>query len=111
MNTPKRLQRLAVLPPFLTELDDGSTVIMNIDELEASRFRFGVRIYEHLGGELFRRHRDTIHEFTPDPHLVLSDLRNVFAAVDVYNEEGDPVAGDEEFARSTDGRLFFACSF
>jgi SAM-dependent methyltransferase len=110
INTPARLQRLSILPPFITPIENESQVLMEIEEQSADDFNFNVQIFESLGDNLFKRHEIVIHEHTVDPFVVFRDLENLFSSVRVYNEECEPVVGREEFEESLNGRMFFLCT-
>lgn len=109
INTPARLQRLSILPTFITPLEGGSQVLMEVEEITAADFNFNVQVFESLGDDLFKRHEIVIHEHTVDPLVVLRDLESMFNKVRVYNEECKPVTGDKEIEMSLNGRMFFLC--
>ncbi len=109
INTPRRLQRLSLLPPFLTEMEGGGLVLMDIQEVSSNDFHFDVQIFESLGEELFRRHREVIHEHTVDPERVFAELKNLFTSATVYDEDFNLAEGARQFAESSNGRMFFVC--
>ncbi|MBL7006880.1 MAG: methyltransferase domain-containing protein [Spirochaetia bacterium] len=110
INTPARLQRLSILPPFLTPLENDSQVLMEVEEVLADDFNFNVQIFEALGDNLYKRHEISIHEHTVDPFLILKDLKKLFTTVTVYNEECEPAVSKEEIKMSLNGRMFFLCT-
>jgi len=110
INTPARLQRLSILPPFITQLENNSQVLMEVEERLADDFNFNVQVFESLGDDLFKRHEIVIHEHTVDPFVVLRDLEKLFTTVCVYNEECELAAGKKEFEASLNGRMFFLCT-
>ncbi|NQT59295.1 MAG: class I SAM-dependent methyltransferase [Bacteroidetes bacterium] len=110
INTPARLQRLSILPPFITLLENESQVLMEVEERSSDDFNFNVQVFESLGDNLFKRHEIVIHEHTVDPFVVLRDLEKLFNTVRVYNEECEPVVGKEELEMSLNGRMFFLCT-
>ncbi len=109
INTPRRLQRLSLLPPFLTEMEDGGLVLMDIQEVSGNDFHFNVQIFESLGNELFRRHKEVIHEHTVDPQRVFDELNMLFFSTTVYDEDFNLAEEDRNFTGSGNGRMFFVC--
>ena len=109
INTPARLQRLSILPPFITPLESGSQVLMEVEEVTSDDFNFNVQVFESLGDDLYKRHEIVIHEHTVDPYVVIRDLKSLFKKVQVFNEECKLVTGGKEIEMSLNGRMFFLC--
>jgi len=109
-NTSERLQRLAILPPFISRYYPEGMMIMDVEELCDREFAFHVELFEAEEPDLFRRHRVEIREYTFPVESVIRALERRFDAVTVVQEDMETVNDTDALQLARNGRIYCICS-
>jgi len=116
MNTPQKLSRLALLPPFVHPFGNDDMMIMDVVEDktyadESGLFHFETTLFEHLEDDLYKRHIERIIEYAPTAELVFSTVSSQCSSVEMYDEDERKIGPSLPLSEVHDGRIFFLCRY
>ncbi len=109
-NTSERLQRLSILPPFISRYYPEGMMIMDVEELCDREFAFHVELFETEESDLFRRHTVEIREYTFPIEWIIDALERRFDTVTVVQEDMETVHDAEALQQACNGRIYCICS-
>jgi SAM-dependent methyltransferase len=100
VNTTGRLRRLAGAPPYLDEFD-GKVVLMTVRSAHDGLVLWETRIFDHQGDDVYRLHREKIHELGVPVGEIRAALAGRFDLLEEESLDGSPVSDSSD-------RVFFA---
>jgi SAM-dependent methyltransferase len=100
VNTTGRLARLEGAPPYLDQFD-GNLVLMTVSGAGAGLSMWETRIFEPLGGDVYRLHHERIHELGVPLAEIRAALAGRFDLAEQQSLDGSPVTDQSD-------RAFFA---
>jgi SAM-dependent methyltransferase len=100
VNTTGRLARLDGAPPYLDQFD-GNLVLMTVRGDGPGLCLWETRIFEPLGGDVYRLHHERIHELGVPLAEIQAALADRFDLTEQQSLDGTPVSDQSD-------RVFFA---
>jgi SAM-dependent methyltransferase len=101
VNTIGRLRGLGRQQPYVEDFA-GNSLIMNVTPTDSDVFVWEVKIFEHLGEDIFKLHHETILELGVPLTRIRAALEPYFDVLDEDDQDGRLVSDDAD-------RIFFAC--
>ena len=83
INTEERLARLAAHPPVAQSFDGDNVLVIDVSDEGGGAVTWSIVVFEHEGGDRFRRHAEEIREASFPHERIESSLRARFRSVHV----------------------------
>ena len=109
INTPGRLEQIAVNPPLVLDLDGRDFMTMKLTEKSKADYDFLIRVFTEKESHLYREEVEIIHETVVKSSLVKHDLEAIFETVEAYDAGHRPVRNEYEWEAAYATRLFWVC--
>jgi SAM-dependent methyltransferase len=85
INTERRLATLCGRPPLVQWFGEGHLFVMDVQEVADGVVVWGIRVFEHEGGDRYLLHSEDIHEASFPRSQIERSLRERFRRVSVHD--------------------------
>ncbi len=88
VNTERKLARFAAFPQaWAQRFDDANLLLIEVTEAAPGLYDWEIEVFEHVSGDAYRHHRETIRQACFPAERVLAAVRARFGRVRAYDDE------------------------